>query len=124
MVDPGHTFGLCFSELYLDESKQFYKELGFKRWVRGPRLLYSSCPCCTLPGQAASGGIHHSRQPFDRVLSWLLSVRLLTQDLTPTGSSAQPTQGAESLACQSGAFPATVGACATGWLPRLIGSTS
>lgn len=69
-------------------------------------------------------GIHHSRQPFDRVLSWLLSVRLLTQDLTPTGSSAQPTQGAESLARQSGAIPATVGACATGWPPRLIGSTS
>lgn len=29
---PGaHNCGLCFPELYLDESKQFYKELGFKR---------------------------------------------------------------------------------------------
>lgn len=29
---PGvQTYGLCFPELYLDESKQFYKELGFKR---------------------------------------------------------------------------------------------
>lgn len=29
---PGaHTCGLCLPELYLDESKQFYKELGFKR---------------------------------------------------------------------------------------------
>lgn len=29
---PGaHTCGLWFLELYLDDSKQFYKELGFKR---------------------------------------------------------------------------------------------
>lgn len=26
-----HTCGLCFAELYLDESKQFYRELGFRR---------------------------------------------------------------------------------------------